>query len=128
MPTLKLNADGDIDLSSGGAEIISAEDETQQHITTRLKSVRGDWFLDPSIGLPLFDRILVRNVNDADVQNIYSTYIAATPGVDSVSTLTLTELKQQRVLQIDTDIVGQEGQFEFSTLVPLSSEFAPEVT
>ena len=118
MPTLKLDpATGDIDISSGGGVMISAQDETQQHIGTRMRFVSNDWFLDPARGLPMFDRILVRNVNQADVYSLYSNQIAQTPGVISVDQIQLTLLPEVRKMRVDAVVTGLDGQFPFASLV-----------
>jgi len=85
-----LTLDGDLDIRNGTVSLVSGADAIIQRIRVRLRAFQGDWFLDLRFGVPYFGRILVRNVNEADIFQIYQEVIATTPGVVSVDELELT--------------------------------------
>ncbi len=50
MTDLKLNADGDLDLTGGDISLISGAAEVAQRLYIRLSSWLGDWELDQTLG------------------------------------------------------------------------------
>lgn len=64
MSDIKLKNDGDFDLSDGRLYLIDTlEDLTSQRLLIKLKTYRGEWFLDLSEGIPYFQRIFQRSSN-----------------------------------------------------------------
>lgn len=55
-----------------------------QKIENVLSTFAGEWFLDEDIGLPYFDRILVKGPNLGDVRNIFLVAITDIPEVEEV--------------------------------------------
>ncbi len=75
---------GDLDLTSGGLELVDGADAVAQHLRIRLRTVLGSWFLDTRIGVPYFERILVKNPDTNLVRRILNEAIVDTPGVSEV--------------------------------------------
>lgn len=65
---LALDSSHDLHLSSAGS-LATASDGARvvQDVETALRHIRGDWFLNTSSGLPLYDRILSKN---PDIESI----------------------------------------------------------
>jgi hypothetical protein len=49
---LLLDDDGDLDLSSGDLELNYGVDAVAQDVSSALRAIRGEWFLDRSLGVP----------------------------------------------------------------------------
>ena len=111
MTDVKLNAAGDIDLSTGGAELVEGLDARIQAMKIAMQSFQGDWFLDLRDGLPYIGRILVKNVNEADIQSLYYRQAQIQPGVVSVDRVALTQLPtaQNRVLKVELAVTFEES-------------------
>jgi hypothetical protein len=89
MANLRLLGGNELDLTGGRLNFVTDADEVRQLIGTRLALVRGEWFLDPDAGLPLFERVLVKAPNLALVKNEVRKVILATPGVTALASLDL---------------------------------------
>lgn len=55
-----------------------------QKIENVLSTFAGEWFLDFSIGLPYFDRILIKTADLNDVRNIFLIAITGIPEVEEI--------------------------------------------
>ncbi len=86
---LRLLGGNELDLSRGRLQFVSDAQEVRQAIETRLSLVKGEWFLDPDAGLPLWDRVLVKGPNLAVVKNEIRKIILATDGATGLVSLTL---------------------------------------
>ena len=82
----------DLELTGGGLSIVDGDlvlldglDAIAQDVSTRLKMFLGEWFLDTRMGVPYFQRILVKNPSMPDVIAILTKVVAATPGVLSIT-------------------------------------------
>ncbi len=104
---------GDLDVSSGGFEIVTGVDAIAQELRIRAKQVQGDWWLDLSEGIPLFSRVLVNGPNEADVYSIYSNEFLAADGVLKVQTLEL-QYPTPSSLTIAAELLTTEGVVSIS--------------
>jgi hypothetical protein len=97
---LKLDNFGDLDLTSGGLELVEGTDAITQHIKIRLRFVLGEWFLDTRIGLPYYQTILVKNPRLVIVQALFARTIRETPGVESLERIRLAIDGATRILTV----------------------------
>ena len=86
-----------------------------QKIENVLSTFAEEWFLDFSIGLPYFDRILIKTADQNDVHNIFLIAITDIPEVEEVikfetdfisSTRTFTVVFEVKVRDVDTPVTG----------------------
>ena len=118
MIDMRLDANHDIDITNAQAWLITGDDEVAQDVDHSLQLFLGESFMDPSDGLPFFDRILVRNVNEADVFQIYQSYILARPGIATVDDLQLERNRETRELDIFAKATTISGaQIEVDTTI-----------
>ena len=89
MTTILLTDTNNVSLTNGFQSLISGQDETIQRIRLTLTAFQGEWFLDESSGLPYFQDIVVRGVNEGAVEQIYRAAIQDIPGVAEVNELTI---------------------------------------
>jgi hypothetical protein len=80
----------ELDLSGGRLNFVSGADEVGQLLRTRLLLMLGEWFLDPSAGLPLFQRILGKLRSLSLVKSEIRKVILATAGVTGIISLDVT--------------------------------------
>ena len=83
MPTtIKLNADGDLDIRGGlGPAVVSGTDAVGTYLIARFSTNAGEWGYNLEFGLPYNDAILGRYFEDAVASGIYASTASACPGV-----------------------------------------------
>jgi hypothetical protein len=69
-----------------------------QKIENTLSTFNGEWFLNFELGIPYYSRILIKNADLSDVNNILLTAIA---GINEV----------QEILEFDTTFDGTERKY-----------------
>lgn len=76
--------DGDMTMTAGRFVWASDADAIAQSLSMRLQFFLEEWFADETAGLPLFQKILVKNPNLAEVREAYRTEILGTTGVNNL--------------------------------------------
>lgn len=69
-----------------------------QDLFIRLRFFYGEWFLDPTQGLPYFQYVFVNNPDLRLIESIFRRVILGTPGVATLETFSLTFDAQRRQL------------------------------
>jgi len=77
---------GDLKFVDGDLQLVV---DPVQAIRIRLLTILGEWFLDPTIGIPYFTNIFVKNPNLDLIRSIFTNEIINTPGVLEVTQMTL---------------------------------------
>lgn len=93
---------GDLALSDEGTEIAytSLVEEVAQRLRVRLSSFKGDWFLNLNSGIPFYERVFVKGVDEGLIRSIFYQAILGTAGVSNLISLTYSHDKATRVLSI----------------------------
>lgn len=105
MKDIKLDANGDLDISTGDFEII---DEAKQPIEVRLKWFQGEWPINRVYGVPYYEDFLgVKNGTGVMEQDIYAVLYDVTD-VKSVNYVKFTKLPN-RLLKIEFEAVTKNG-------------------
>ena len=89
MTDFLLDANGKLDLTTGDIQLVDGVDAIAQHCKIRLRTFLGEWFLDRRIGVPYYERILVKNPGSNVVRRILRQVISGTPGIQSLGALEL---------------------------------------
>lgn len=84
---IKLDTNNDIDLSIDDLVLLDGSESVAQHLRIRFRFFLGEWFLDQRVGIPYFEKILIKNARTAVVTSIFRDVILSTPGVSSVENL-----------------------------------------
>ncbi len=71
-----------------------------QHLFVRLRFFLGEWFLNPSEGIPYFTKIFIKNPSLSLITSIFRKVILETPGVKAVENLTIDLDRATRELRI----------------------------
>lgn len=106
---LKLDSSGDLEIGRGAARTDGVE-YTAQLVGNRLKTIKGDWELNKTIGLPWFTDLLRHSYNLDLIYKWVHKIISTTPNVVSVNNLTLGVDKGNRKLFISFDIKTIYGE------------------
>jgi hypothetical protein len=79
---------GDLFLDDTGAlALATRSNAVGQHAIQRLKTYRGEWFLDTHAGLPWFERIFVRPWNPVVAEALIKKCVKDTPGVKAITAI-----------------------------------------
>ena len=97
---LKLRSGNELDLAGGQLNLVGGAAWVRQAIETSLSLVKGEWFLDPTLGMPYFDQVLVKNPNLSLVRSVFKKAILAVPHVTGLPTLDLSFDRAARELSL----------------------------
>lgn len=100
---------GDLAMAYGDLVISSGTDAVLQAIRQRLNFFKGEWFADESIGMPWFQSILVKGADLTAIRELFRKEILATPGVASVTTITIDYVGTTRTMTLDFVAVADSG-------------------
>jgi len=110
MSTLKLDTTGDLAIESNELVILSdLVAETAQRLTIKFKFFLGEWLLDDRVGLPLYEKVLVKNPNLSEIRRIYRSVILNDPAVDTLENFDLELNTSTRTLSLDFQAVLNDG-------------------
>ena len=101
-----LTAQGDIDISTQDMRLTSS---TSQAIAVRLRWIRNEWRYAPSFGLPYYDSVFLKNADKKLIENIIRTLIMRVEGVDSVESVSFSEDRTNRTLNIKFVVNSNES-------------------
>lgn len=96
----KLDANGDLDLSTGDIQILTGIAAAQQRITRRLKTFLGEVFTDSRIGMPWFQSIFKKPARIVLAKSLIRQMILTDPEVDEVLDLVVSFNGPTRALSI----------------------------
>lgn len=103
MTDVLLTADNEFDLTTGRSRIVTGVDAVGQKLRLKLQAFQGDWFLDLLFGIPYFGSVLVKNVNESDLLQIYQFAVESTRGVATVNEINLT-LPDSQTRRLDVQV------------------------
>lgn len=90
-----------------------------QKLVNVLKTFYGEWFLDYTIGIPYFDRVLIKKADLNDVNSIFLAAITAVPEVKKVIYFTTDFDLTLRTYKISFKVQSQDDSFVETTGVTL---------
>lgn len=77
--------DGDLVIEGGNIELVDGAQRVAQSIEARVKTLRGEWFMDRAFGVPYFTSILGKRMIDKDaMEAVVKTEILKAPGVNRI--------------------------------------------
>ena len=100
---LYLDASGQLAFHSDTRSIVA------QAVATRLRTMVGEWYQAPSIGIDYLGQVLVKNPNVATLQRYFSSQIAAVQGVDTVNSVVCTFNAGTRTLSVNFKVTATDG-------------------
>jgi len=113
----KLDASGDIDLSSGDFEIVEGDDEVAQYLVVRINLQVGEIDHAPSIGVPWFENVLVVGPSDEMLRFAFLPTLEQTPGIEEVTKLEFSDVGRDRRLTVTGQVTTEDGPVDFTTTI-----------
>lgn len=114
-----LDADGDLDLSGGQLNLSSGAEAVRQGAAQRVQFFRGEWFLDESVGVDWFGKILRKAPNLAEVRDEIRSAVLATPAITGVSRIVVEKPDADRTTSITWQAASAFGDVPSEAEVPL---------
>ena len=115
MVDIKLNRDGDIDVSAIGD--ISLTESVRQAVLIRLRWIYDEWRLGPELGFPWFEEVFVENPNTVKIRSLIRDEIMQ---VEEVTAAEVTSVNYDRAKRAATFVftcsVGEATYREEVTL------------
>lgn len=104
---LKLDINGDLDLTGGSASLVTGADRIAQQLKIRLRVFKGEWHLDTRQGMPYRQRILgYKPFSASYATSVFRSAILGVPGVLAVNNLSLEPDLAQRSLAVSFQASG----------------------
>jgi len=98
---LKLTDAGDLDLTEGRLSLVDGLEAVRQRCLLRLRTYRGEWFMDQRVGMPWVPEVLgSKPVATAAVAQRIRQALLSTPGVTQVLAVTPTFDSRTRELSV----------------------------
>ncbi len=110
---IKINLDGDIDLSELAFELVTEIEYIEQKLSIVLRFFLGEWFLDTSYGVPYFEDIFKKDYDPARIESVLKTQILAVLGVNQIVEFDL-NLVNPRQLDVDFTVTTDFGELTIS--------------
>lgn len=107
---------GDLSWTGGVLATISNPlDATRQLLETRLRMARGEWFLDPEEGLPLYEKILGKPRSETGIRQAVRERILSTPGIEDILSMTVSIDRSARTVLVQFVAQATEGEIAMTT-------------
>lgn len=110
---IKLDYTSDITFENDDLVLLDGVEAIGQDVDIRLQTFLGEWFLDTRVGMPYYTKILGQKPRLAAVESIFREAILGTPGILSISDLTLDYEGTTRALSVDFHADTTEGPLEY---------------
>ena len=107
----------DLIIENGDLKMVDTIAAIDQHLTQRLKTFLGEWFLDVREGVPYFQYILVKNPDPVVVDTLFKNEIINTPGVLELLTFGL-DINSTRLLKLTFKARTNSGVLDFTKEIP----------
>ena len=110
MNDFSLGPNGDLAISGGDLVPLTGIDAIRQQVEIRLRTFLGEWFLDPSVGVPYIQQVFSEKIPRVDlIRSIIRRAVMKTPGVLMADTVNVSLDTETRNLSIELDIKSTEG-------------------
>lgn len=111
MSDLLLDGDRDLALSAAGDLSLALDLDAQaQRIGIRLRTFRGEWFLNTAFGVPYFDSVLVKPIRGEVLTSVFKTALLRSPGVTEIAELVLDADARARELSVSFKVKTDLGE------------------
>ncbi len=110
MADLLLDNDGDFDLTAFQMTVVRGVDAIAQRLLIRLRTVRGEYFLDRTRGVPYYEDVFGKeNLRNRQALNaVFVDAILSTPGVAKLPEFEL-NISPERELSVDFKAIADDG-------------------
>jgi hypothetical protein len=110
MIDLQIDEDRNFVINNGDVSMTPTDDEgIAQNIVQRLRILKGEWFLDRTVGLPYFEIILEKNPDSNLVATIIKNTILETKGVTKLNKFSLYFDNKARKASVTFEVTTENG-------------------
>jgi hypothetical protein len=90
MSSLKLDGSNDLAVENNSLVLLTDPvEETAQRLKTKFRFFLGEWAFEPRAGMPLFEKVFLKNPDLSAVRRLYSEVITSDENVDSLVSLAI---------------------------------------
>ena len=107
---LKIDTTGDLVIENGDVVLVSGLAAIGQHVAMRLRSFKGEWFLDQGAGVPYFQEVLQKGTPPSRIRALIRQTILETEGIASVDELELDYDGATRSLTVAFKATAVDGE------------------
>jgi hypothetical protein len=100
MTDFLMTEDGDLDTTGGLSLTSSLVQSTAQRLKIKFRFFKGEGLLDPRSGIPIYEKILVKNPNLAEIKRLFKEILLSDPAVETVESIDLTYSREGRSLAV----------------------------
>jgi len=99
----------DIYIQARDLQLVSGLDALAQRLLVRLRTFKGEWYVDGRWGVPFYQGVLLKGALKSKLESIFRKAILDTPGVKSLTKFALDYDTQTRELSIEFEAQADEG-------------------
>ncbi len=110
MSDFKIGADGDLVIENGDMVIVDGLAAIGQHVAIRLRSFKGEWFLNQNFGVSYLQEVLGKGTPATRLRAIFQEIILGTDGIASVDSMDLDYDGATRTLTITFQATTDSGE------------------
>ena len=116
---IKINTDGTFNIINGNIELVTGQDAIAQDIRSAIQTIRGEYFLDSSVGIDYFNEILIKNYNPIIIENAFKNAILERPGVVQITSFVFDVNKTNRSATLNFSAQTIEGEIDITEVIEL---------
>ena len=105
---------GDVKITDGDLTITNERDSIVLRISQKLQFFFAEWFLDKTLGIPYFERILVRNPDPALVDSILKQVVLSVDGITRINQWIIEVDRTSREMRLTFRADSIYGEIDFS--------------
>lgn len=117
MKSFKLDSNGHIDISEQNFQIVSKIDAIAQRISNKLKTFRGEYFLDNRVGLPFFEDIFIKRYNLITIETLLKRTVLDIDEVTLLADFTISVDDEKRELSVSFSATVLDEILTFSEVI-----------
>lgn len=100
---LYLGADGQLVFHTATDKLVA------QAVVARLRTMLGEWYQSPDVGVDYLGQVLVKSPNISTLQRYFSSIVAAVPGVGTVNSVVCSFNAGARTLTVNFKLTAIDG-------------------
>lgn len=109
MRNIALDSSNNLVIENGVLQLYSGLDEYLQAVRNALAAFQGEWFLNPDIGVPYYQKIFDKLLERSALRSIFVTQIRTVPGTLSVDEISFELATDTRILSVDFTVSSVYG-------------------
>lgn len=116
---IKINEDGTFNVVNGDIELVTGQDAIAQDIRSAIHTIRGEYFLDSSVGINYFGEILIKNYDPIIIENAFKNAILSRPGVLQITNFIFDVNKTNRTATLNFSVKTIEGEIDITEAIEI---------